>query len=252
MGCQEGGLVAVFPDCDSGNGGNTGAWIPVSLDDGSWTVSDPAALIDTVVDEGGGIHEFVEQLTAASANLVYSSTTYSAYRAYKALVDADGNAVTCDGYASIDVAVGVLDPSDGPANAIVAMGIAVDPSSTVYSAILASAIGFHQSAALAINGHLHDGAGGSFLTGAAQTGCAGTIILGGDTQVCTVALAYNAAKERVNNGSRNFTASPGIGGATPLFLWVEYSKRLNTDAGVDDASVRCSLRYRVNPVQALP
>lgn len=252
MGCQTGGLVPVFPDCGDGSGGGAGAWTIVDLDDGSWSIADPAGLVADVIVEGNGVHQFIEATVAAGATLVYSTPTYSAWRAYKPLTDADGNAITCGaGTSSIDINVRYLDPEDIVANAIVAMGIAVAPSSEVYADIKASAIGFHQSAVPVVNGHFHDPAGGSFLVGANQVGAFGTILCGAGTQVCTVAMSYDASEVRVSNGSRNFIASPGIGAATPLFLWIEYCKRTNSDAGVEDADLRCQLAYRVNPAVAL-
>lgn len=240
-------IAPVFPKGTTG--GNPAPWLPLSLN--GWMESDPAGLVDTITEISPGVYEVVENTVSASADLVYSSTTYAAYRAYLPLLDSTGAAISCDDQVNIDVQIKRLTPSAALANGIAALGIAVDPTSTTYTAILASGIGFHQAAAGTINGFIHDGAGGAFLTGASIVATFGSVSLGGGSQSVTQGTAYGATGVRIGNPtSRNYNGT-AIGGSTPLYLWLEYSKRTASDAGVAGATLRFQAQYRISAPEPL-
>lgn len=228
----------------AGGGGDFGAIAMEGIDlsaDG-WTLYDPDSLLDNVA-VAGGVHTFtMNELLAGSTN--YAWSTGSAHRGprwHRPLLDANGVRVTSDDMWIMRVDLAWSAPTLQFASEV-AVGVALDPTSTVPTTIggtgniqQAFATGSPSYGVWTINSATTGGTGGTV---------SGTTItwLMNKGVGSPSGLAFDSTPARTNSLSRN--ANINYGSGVDLFLMVGLGTR-GSAAIADGADVRCTMATRL-------
>lgn len=212
----------------------------VDLTDGSWTLLDPDALVDTVSFSGGFNTIVWNALATGSTDYIWSGTNNRAPRWYK-LLTIDGSQVTSDDM----LALGLLLEADDTFtdfNQRVVAGMAVDPTSTVSSTIKCvgsvftrAGTGNQTYGAFTVN---------SQTTGSAATAAkaVGMVQVGGQYLGSSIYHVLDGSNVRVQSGSRNATSVVTTG--TDVYLCVGVGTRVGSDTVSAGDDQRIRIEYR--------
>lgn len=216
------------------------ALTPLDLTDGSWTSADPGSTVTSVTKSGDSMVFIEPTFTASNDNLLTTgSANYTAYRAYRPLVDAYGTAVTSDDLADLQVQVTLEAPSGTPAQRMLMVGICTNPTSTVVTDLDPVTVGMYQPSVGGANGAYTTATGQVFITGASIAIANGSIVMGGGDVYAVVGMASTSAGARVNSGCTNVNTT--IASSSPLYLFVALACRANTDGGVSGAEIKAKI-----------
>ncbi len=230
-------MTTVIPPPGASEASN--GWEEVVLTDASWLSADPAGLVSSVA-RSGDYNLWTENTLAASADLQNEGTNFTGWRAYKALVDTQGNPVTSDDIFALESIV-LFDPPATRSQAIVECGLCVDPTSTVYATIQAMRGGMYQPSGGNLQATYREPGGGGIISGVPDSAFVTAKLA--CRQYCSInTVGYQRPYTLSARGNRN--SSSLLGTATPLFVWVGYSKRFATDAGVAGAQLKARIFYR--------
>jgi hypothetical protein len=201
---------------------------PVDLTDGSWILTDPDSLIDTVTFDGTHNTVTWNALAVGSNNYVWdTSSAKRGPRWHKALT-IDGNAVTTDDIIQAVIRVANDDSLRELPNKLVA-GPCVDPTSTNENTIA----GMGALASALIAGSVTDygvwtvASSASTNSGAGVAGLA-TSQYGGRHTGSAVFTILNSSNLRVQNGARNGAVVLGGGAALNWMVGVGARGGANT------------------------
>lgn len=212
----------------------------LDLTDGSWTVADPGSTVASLAKSGDSMVFTEAVFTAGNDNLLTTaSSDYTAWRAYKALTDINGVAVTSDDIADLQVQVTLEAPSGTPAQRMLVVGLCTNPASTAVADLDPVAVGVYQPSTGNANGAYTTAGGQTFLTGGSIAIGNGSITMGGGDVNAVAALVRTVAGAKVSSTATNINTA--IASSSPLYLFVALACRANSDGGVEDAELKAKI-----------